>query len=229
MSYPSAPVPVPDVVTTIAAGRDVGSVWLNELGGATFSVGTAGSVTAEFVKVYPDEHAALLVTEAQRLTWAGRFLAVPRVISSGPGWLHTAGVPGLSAVDPYWVARPVAAARAIGAGLRRMHDTLPVAQFPFGRPSWIPADAPPADRLVVCHGDACAPNTLIADDGSCAGHVDLGDLGVADRWSDLAVATMSLAWDLADVDGTLEAALLDAYGVAPDPPRMAYYRERWEE
>jgi aminoglycoside phosphotransferase len=27
------------------------------------------------------------------------------------------------------------------------------------------ADIPPADRLVVCHGDACAPNTLIAEDG----------------------------------------------------------------
>jgi kanamycin kinase len=229
MSFPCAPLPVPDVVTAISAGREVAAVWVNELGGVTFSIGPAGSVRAEFVKVYPDTHAALLVAEAQRLTWAGRFLAVPRVISAGPGWLHTAGLAGRSAVDPHWVARPVAAARAIGAGLRRMHDTLPVDEFPFGSPSWIPADAPPADRLVVCHGDACAPNTLVADDGSCAGHVDLGDLGLADRWSDLAVATMSLAWDLADVDGTLEAALLDAYGVAPDPDRMAYFRERWEE
>ena len=51
------------------------------------------------------------------------------------------------------------------------------------------ADVPPADRLVVCHGDACAPNTLLAGDGRCSGHVDLGSLGVADRWADLAVAT----------------------------------------
>ena len=36
------------------------------------------------------------------------------------------------------------------------------------------ADAPPVDHLVVCHGDACAPNTLIGDDGACVGHVDLG-------------------------------------------------------
>ncbi len=54
----------------------------------------------------------------------------------------------------------------------------------------------PADRLVVCHGDACAPNTLIDDDGRCSGHVDLGDLGVADRWADLAVATLSLVVEL---------------------------------
>src|SRR5215471_4561469 len=38
------------------------------------------------------------------------------------------------------------------------------------------ADIPPADRLVVCHGDACAPNTLITSCGRWSGHVDLGDL-----------------------------------------------------
>src|SRR5690242_5385406 len=56
------------------------------------------------------------------------------------------------------------------------------------------ADPPPVDRLVVCHGDACAPNTLLGDDGGWSGHVDLGALGVADRWADLAVATWSLDW-----------------------------------
>ena len=34
---------------------------------------------------------------------------------------------------------------------------------------------PPIDKLVVCHGDACAPNTLLDGDGNFAGHVDLGD------------------------------------------------------
>jgi hypothetical protein len=42
------------------------------------------------------------------------------------------------------------------------------------------AEVPPIDELVVCHGDSCAPNTLIGDDGR-SGHVDLGELGVADR------------------------------------------------
>ena len=28
---------------------------------------------------------------------------------------------------------------------------------------------PPADKFVVCHGDACAPNTLITDDGRWVG------------------------------------------------------------
>lgn len=86
------------------------------------------------------------------------------------------------------------------------------------------ADAPPVDRLVVCHGDACAPNTLLHDDGSVAGHVDLGSLGLADRWADLAVATWSLDWNYGP---GFEHLLLDAYGVAPSPAQ-AYYRLLWD-
>ena len=48
---------------------------------------------------------------------------------------------------------------------------------------------------MVCHGDACAPNTLLYDDGTFAAHVDLGALGVADRWADLAVAAWSTEWN----------------------------------
>jgi kanamycin kinase len=51
------------------------------------------------------------------------------------------------------------------------------------------AGVPPIDRLVVCHGDSCALNTLLAADGRWSAHVDLGALGVADRWADLAIAT----------------------------------------
>ncbi|MGH3928191.1 MAG: phosphotransferase [Pseudonocardiaceae bacterium] len=36
------------------------------------------------------------------------------------------------------------------------------------------ADVPSVDQLVVCHGDACAPNTLLTADGKPSGHVDLG-------------------------------------------------------
>jgi kanamycin kinase len=84
---------------------------------------------------------------------------------------------------------------------------------------------PPADRLVVCHGDACAPNTLLGDDGVCSGHVDLGSLGVGDRWADLAVATWSCDWNYGP---GWDATLLDAYGVDPDPERTAYYRILWD-
>jgi kanamycin kinase len=177
---------------------------------------------------------------------------VPPVLEARADLLVTAALPGRSAVDPRWTASPQQAAAAVGQGLRALHDALPVDGCPF---SWSAADRladlrfdpaawhpdhahlgveeardgvavpPPVDRLVVCHGDACVPNTLIADDGSPAGHVDLGALGVADRWADLAVATWSTVWNYGP---GYEEVLLAAYGVDPDPARTAYYRLLWE-
>ena len=83
----------------------------------------------------------------------------------------------------------------------------------------------PADNLVVCHGDACAPNTLLGEDGRWSGHVDLGLLGVADRWADLAVATWSAEWNYGPGWDNL---LLNAYGIRPDPDRTRYYRLLWD-
>jgi kanamycin kinase len=87
------------------------------------------------------------------------------------------------------------------------------------------ADIPPTDQLVVCHGDSCAPNTLLADDGRWSGHVDLGELGIADRWADLAVATWSTEWNYGP---GWDHVLLDAYGIRPDPDRTRYYRLLWD-
>jgi aminoglycoside phosphotransferase len=81
--------------------------------------------------------------------------------------------------------------------------------------------APEIDHLVVCQGDACAPNTLIDDAGHCSGHVDLGSLGVADRWADIAIATWSTIWNYGP---GWELPLLDAYGVGEDRERTRYYR-----
>jgi kanamycin kinase len=87
------------------------------------------------------------------------------------------------------------------------------------------ADIPPVDELVVCQGDACAPNTMLGPDGQWLSHVDLGDLGLADRWADLAVATWSAEWNYGP---GWEGVLLDAYGVGPDPVRTQYYRLLWD-
>jgi kanamycin kinase len=79
----------------------------------------------------------------------------------------------------------------------------------------------PADEdLVVCHGDYCPPNILLAD-GQAVGYVDVGELGVADRWWDLAVATWSVTWNFGP---GLETRLLAAYGAAPDRDRQTFYR-----
>jgi kanamycin kinase len=236
---------VPAVVIRFAAGRPVRAVWVNEEGGVTFRVGDG----VEFIKVAKAD-TARFTDEAHRLRWAARYAAVPRVLGCGLdkgldhtpdgdwAWLRTAGLPGLSAVHPRLLASPEVAVRAIGGGLRTLHDQLPVRSCPF---DWSAAsrlsilaparrarlrEPPPVDQLVVCHGDACSPNTVIDDDGRCCGHVDFGSLGVADRWADLAVATLSLRWNYPG--RVWDAEFLAAYGVEPDPLRINYYRRLWQ-
>lgn len=238
---PPRSVPVPAPVAELAGDRPVTPVWLNEAGGLTFQLGEGETRT--FVKWAPAGSGRGLDAEAARLGWAARYTTVPRVLEAGAdadgAWLVTAGLPGESAVAPRWLADPATAVRAIGVGLRALHDRLPVDDCPF---SWSVADrladagidpagraelaeAPPLDRLVVCHGDPCSPNTLIHPDGSFSAHVDLDCLGVADRWADLAVATWSLEWNYGP---GWDALLLDTYGIAPDPERTAFYRRVWE-
>lgn len=225
MSIPVDEVPIPAVVRRIGAGRPVSAVWNNEIGGLTFQIGDGAD--REFVKVAPPHPEADLHREVAKLRWASSYLRVPTVLGVGHDgaleWLHTAGLPGRSAVDPRWIAQPRAAVRAIAAGLRAMHDALPVDECPWGAPPWV-TDELPADRLVVCHGDACSPNTLIADDGEWCGHVDFGDLGIADRWADLAVAAWSIGHNYI---GDWRTEFFDTYGVSPDEERLDHYLRLW--
>ena len=240
---PDRPVAGPAAVVTLARGESVEAVWVNEAGGVTFAL----AASRRYVKWQPAGSGIALADEAARLAWAGRLTPVPRVLEAGSddegAWLVTAALPGSSAVDARWLASPQRAVRAIGAGLRALHDALPVGSCPF---DWgvaarlTRADArgagssdarealgppPEVDRLVVCHGDACAPNTLLADDGGWTGHVDLGALGVGDRWADIAVATWSTQWNYGP---GWEDQLLEAYGIARDDVRTDYYRRLWD-
>ena len=115
------------------------AVWVNEQGGVTFRVGSDNS-GVEFVKVADMSNVTTDFTdEARRLRWAARYIAVPEVLglgldqtpAGGWAWLRTAGLPGLSAVHPRWLAAPTVAVRAIGAGLRMLHDRLPFRTRPF--------------------------------------------------------------------------------------------------
>lgn len=76
------------------------------------------------------------------------------------------------------------------------------------------------DRLVVCHGDYTPPNVLL-DDGRVVGYLDVGEVGVADRWRDLAVATWSVTWNFGP---GYEDLFLDSYGAAWDHHRRDLYR-----
>lgn len=85
-----------------------------------------------------------------------------------------------------------------------------------------------ATDLVVCHGDACLPNFLIDPETlDCVGVVDLGRLGVADRYLDLSLVAANVGspgmfpqFSAADVD-----TLLLAYGLDnPDRGRLRFYQ-----
>jgi streptomycin 3"-kinase len=80
--------------------------------------------------------------------------------------------------------------------------------------------------LVVCHGDACLPNVIVDPDTLvCTGFVDLGRLGTADRYADLALlrANATKTWD--GDDGTrAERLLAQLYGPDRiDPDRLRFY------
>ena len=79
---------------------------------------------------------------------------------------------------------------------------------------------PDREDLVVCHGDYCLPNVLISG-GAASGFVDLGRLGVADRWLDIAVGSWSVTWNLGP---GWEDLFFASYGVARDDGRIAFYR-----
>ncbi|MDI6944635.1 aminoglycoside 3'-phosphotransferase [Microbacterium barkeri] len=238
MSIPVDDIAVPDRVRALAGPARLEPAWRNELGGLTFRTDDE-----RYIKWGPLDLETSMADEAERLAWAVRWARVPEVIAHGSDgaheWMVTRALPGRSAVAPRWLADPATAVRAVGEGLRALHEALPVAECPW---SWQVPDrvsnaarrgirvpdalqaAPPVDRLVVCHGDACCPNTLVDDAGRWAGHVDFGALGVADRWADIAVAAMSTEWNYGP---GWEDALVEAYGVAPDRERMAYYRDLW--
>jgi len=242
---PESSVDTPTAVLALAGGRTVRPVWLNEIGGVTFELSSGEDRC--FVKWLPTGAHADVAAEAARLDWARRYCVVPEVVESGAdaqgSWLVTRAVPGTNAVDQRWKREPDVAVRAIGAGLRHLHDSMPVEECPFtwsveeriavahrrahiDAPDWHRIDeAPEVDKLVVCHGDACAQNTLIGDDGNFTGHVDFGALGVADRWADLAIATWSTSWNYGP---GWEMTLLDAYGISPDEDRTRYYRLLWD-
>src|SRR3954466_9944271 len=162
---PATAVVVPAGIAEVAAGRRGEPVWRNELGGLTFEVG-AGEEHV-FIKWSPAGGPDLAV-EAERLQWARRHVVVPEVVGLGAddegSWLVTVALPGTSATAPRWAAEPRTAVDAIGEGLRALHDALPVDGCPWSRSvaarGGSEDGAPAIDRMVVCHGDACAPNTL---------------------------------------------------------------------
>lgn len=243
MTVPPPHRAIPDPILRRVGGDAVTPVWENADGGLTYRLdGPAGSRHAKWG---PPDYRDLFEREASRLEWAAAWIRVPRVLEldvSNPAEgvvLVSETIDARSAVDPYWIARPAEAVRACGAGLRMLHDALPVDDCPFdwsvasrvaeaGARGVVPPDdlldAPPIDRLVVCHGDPCVPNTLLDAAGAPIAHVDLGALGLADRWADIAVGSMSIEWNYGP---GVEHHFFEGYGIEPDEERIDYYRRLW--
>lgn len=92
---PTAAVPVPDSVRSLAKGAVVRAVWRNELGGITFQLGSGHG--RRFAKWQPWGASIDLAAEAARLSWASQFTAVLAVLELGAdeqgSWLVTQGSP----------------------------------------------------------------------------------------------------------------------------------------
>lgn len=84
---------------------------------------------------------------------------------------------------------------------------------------WLMAHRPRGEDLVVAHGDASLPN-IIARNGVFAGIIDVGRLGLADRWQDLAIACRSIIFNIGQA---YVAPFLTAYGAEWDEARYRYY------
>jgi aminoglycoside 3'-phosphotransferase-2 len=84
---------------------------------------------------------------------------------------------------------------------------------------WVKANRPETGEPLVTHGDLCLPN-IFAEDGRFCGMVDLGRLGRADVWQDIAIAARSLR-DNCGADHI--PTLINAYGIEWDEAKFRFY------
>lgn len=87
----------------------------------------------------------------------------------------------------------------------------------------------PTEELVFSHGDYCLPNVFLAD-GRLCGFLDLGQAGVADRWSDITDCLWSMTYNFRELGGMSEEALaeckevfFETLGVEHDVKKTKYY------
>lgn len=147
---------------------------------------------------------ANLAAECGRLRWLHGRLPVPEVVAfetiGDKDALVTTTMPGtrLSTLKERLPAEEIVG--MLASALRVFHAADP-GDCPFK--ATIAGD-------VLVHGDACLPNIHFLDDGTLAGFVDLGEMGVGDIETDLSAAVWSLDYNLGPGHGL---TFLRAYGL----------------
>ena len=222
-------------------------VWRNDLGGRTWAL---GDPPGAYLKLWPGPGAPSLAEETARLAWLAGRVAVPELLDSGPAgagwWTLTRTLPGTSAVDARWRRDPDRLATALGLGLRRFHDALPVADCPFDAGVGVrvadarrraggldPARWHPEHRsLTVEQALARSSETppvdlpVVCHGDPCVPNHLLGGDGEVVGHVDVGACGVADRWaDLAVATWSLDwnlgpghqGALLAAYGVAPRP------------
>lgn len=92
--------------------------------------------------------------------------------------------------------------------------------------SWL-VDHPIPSEPVLSHGDYCLPNVFVKD-GRFRGFIDVDDLGIGEKWRDIALCYRSLRDNLGgryggkvyDFDPN---RLFDALGIEPDWEKIRYH------
>jgi streptomycin 3"-kinase len=82
------------------------------------------------------------------------------------------------------------------------------------------------DSLVVCHGDLCLPNILVdPSTGQVQAFIDLGRLGTADPYGDIALllATARETWSDEAISARADRQFSEIYGTQLDAGRQDFY------
>lgn len=93
---------------------------------------------------------------------------------------------------------------------------------------WLEQNRPEED-IVLTHGDFCLPNIFV-DNNKVSGFIDLGKMGPADRWQDIAIALRSMEHNFSGRYNNGKAyyrfepqMLLNELGVEMDEAKNRYY------